>query len=388
MNNRIQGPNDSSRLLSAVRAQLADRDDTRSFSRKDVADLVAILDNLQHRFDRVVKISDGYQYELKNLAGELQDALANVKTLKGFIPICASCKKVRADDGYWRQIEQYINENSDASLSHGLCPDCAANYYKLSNLPAEPGTPAARFSLEFSPEELENPTVSKYIGILGNEHFAKTPLRDELVRLLERYVLLERRMKHITRISDKYQAESLEIRQQLEREARVDYLTGLANRREMYRVLQAEIARISRHGGALALIIFDFDNFKKINDTYGHEAGDLTLQHGARLVRDVLRQEDNCARWGGEEFLIAQPGNHREGVLLSAERLRRALEANPVLHGNLKIHVTVSLGVALYRPGDTLAECIARADASLYQAKESGRNSIGPLDDELLGTHG
>jgi len=381
-----QGLNRNGLLLAAIRAQLADPDDSRTFARQEVADLLGIFDHLQHRFDRVVKISDGYQYQLKNLTGELQEALANVKTLKGFIPICASCKKVRADDGYWRQIEQYIDENSEASLSHGLCPECTANYYQLASLPANPGASAPKYSLEFSAEELENPTVSKYIGILGNEHFAETPLHNDLARLLEKYVLLERRMKRISRISDKYQAEFLEIKQLLEREARIDHLTGLANRREMYRILQAEIARISRQGGTLALIMFDFDNFKNINDTYGHEAGDLTLQHGARLVCGVLRQEDTCARWGGEEFMIVQPGNHREGALLSAERLRQAIESTPVLHNGAAIGTTVSLGVALHRPGDSLAEFIARADKSLYQAKDSGKNRVGPLEDMTLGT--
>ena len=380
--------NQSSRLLAGIREQLADPEESRTFNRQDVADLLGIFDHLQHRFDRVVKISDGYQYQLKNLTGDLQEALANVKTLKGFIPICASCKKVRADDGYWRQIEQYINENSEASLSHGLCPECTTNYFQLSSLAGDPGATALHFSLEFSAEELENPTVSKYVGVLGNEHFAETPLRNDLARLLEKYVLLERRMKRITRISDKYQAEFLEIKQQLEREARIDNLTGLANRREMYRILHAEIARISRHGGTLALIMFDFDNFKIINDTYGHEAGDLTLQQGALLVREVLRQEDTCARWGGEEFMIVQPGNHREGALLSAERLRQAIESNHILHNDVAIAVTVSLGVALYRPGDSLAEFIARADKSLYQAKETGKNRVGPLEDVVLGTLG
>jgi len=381
-----QGLNRNDLLLAAIRAQLADPDDSRTFARQDVADLLGIFDHLQHRFDRVVKISDGYQYQLKTLTGELQEALANVKTLKGFIPICASCKKVRADDGYWRQIEQYIDENSEASLSHGLCPECTTNYYQLASLPGNPRASAPKYSLEFSAEELENPTVSKYVGILGNEHFAETPLHNDLIRLLEKYVLLERRMKRITRISDKYQAEFLEIKQKLEREARIDHLTGLANRREMYRILQAEIARISRHSGTLALIMFDFDNFKNINDTYGHEAGDLTLQHGTLLVRGVLRQEDTCARWGGEEFMIVQPGNHREGVLLSAERLRQAIEANPILHSGAAIRITVSLGVALHRPGDSLAQFIARADKSLYQAKKTGKNRVGPLEDVTLGT--
>lgn len=372
-------------LIESLKERLADPNGPESFDREEVAALIGLHEALKTRLDRIVKISDGYQYELKATTAELQQALASIKTLQGIIPICASCKKVRADDGYWRQIEQYIADNSEANLSHGLCPECTANYLHLASIhePSEKGVPG--FAAKLSDVDLENPVISQYIGIVNNRHFDKTPLRGDLLRLLEKYILLDRRQRRIARISDMYQADIKEIKEKAEREARVDYLTGLANRREIYRIMDAEIARIGRYGGTLGLIMFDFDDFKEVNDIYGHEAGDLTLQHIARLLLDVLRREDTCARWGGEEFMLIQPGSSREGVLRSAERLRLVVEQNPLRYKKRKIKMTVSLGVALYRPNEPLSNLIYRVDASLYAAKKQGKNSVGPLDDEAGG---
>lgn len=372
-------------LIDSLKERLADPNGPETFDRGEVAALFRLHETLGTRLDRIVKISDGYQYELKVTTAELQQALANIKTLQGIIPICASCKKVRADDGYWRQIEQYIADNSEANLSHGLCPECTANYLHLASIHELSESGAPGFAAKLSDVDLENPVISQYIGIVNNRHFDNTPLRGDLLRLLEKYILLERRQRRIARISDMYQAEIKEIKEKAEREARVDYLTGLANRRDMYRVMDAEIARITRHGGTLGLIMFDFDDFKRINDVYGHEAGDLTLQHGARLLLDILRREDTCARWGGEEFMLIQPGGSREGVLCSAERLRSIIEQKPLRYKKRKIQTTVSLGVALYRPNEALSDLIYRVDASLYAAKKQGKNRVGPLDEEAAG---
>ena len=371
--------------ISSLKARLTDPNGPDSYSREEVASLLVAHEALSSRLDRIVRISDGYQYELKALTDKLQQALANVKTLSGFIPICASCKKVRSDDGYWSQIEQYICENSEASLSHGLCPECTANYLHLTLLDDEPANDPVQLTVKISEMDLENPVISHYINIINNKHFDHTPLQGDLVRLLEKYILLERRQRRIARISDKYQAETKEIKEKFEHEARIDHLTGLANRRDMYRVMQTEIARVTRHGGTLSLIMFDFDDFKSINDKYGHEAGDLTLQYCANLLQEVLRREDTCARWGGEEFMLIQPGNNRDGVLCTAERLRSIIEQNPLSFKGKKIEATISLGVALYRPGEPLNDFLYRVDKSLYNAKEHGKNKVGLLNEEATG---
>jgi len=372
---------DDSCIITSLKKRLADPNCPETFSRREVADLLFLHESLGNRLNRIVKISDGYQYELQHVTGELREALANVKTLEGFIPICASCKKVRADDGYWRQIEQYLSENSDVSLSHGLCPECTSNYCHLASIPDEGEGNPAGFSIKVSEDDLENPVISHYLSIISNKHFNETPLRADLLRLLEKYILLQRRQLRIARISDKYQAEVREIKEKFENEARIDHLTGLSNRRDMFRVMHAELARTNRHGGILSLIMFDFDDFKNINDIHGHEAGDLTLQHCACLLRDVLRCEDTVARWGGEEFMLIQPGASRDGVFRAAERLRLLIEQSPLDYKGTKIEPTISVGVALYRPGESLNELLYRVDSSLYGAKKQGKNQVGPLDE-------
>jgi len=369
--------------LAALRARLADPSDQGVYSREEVAALLSAHAALGKRLDRIVKISDGYQYEMKEMADELHQALANVKTLKGLIPICASCKKIRTGEGYWRQIEQYIRENSEASLSHGLCPECATNYMQLASTTNAAESISQPSAVKVSEIDLENPVISHYINILNNKDFNDTPLRGDLLRLLEKYILLEKRQRRIVRISDKYHCEVKEIKEKFEHEARIDYLTGLANRREMYRVMHAEIARTKRHGGNISLIMFDYDNFKSINDAYGHEAGDLILQHGAQLLSKVLRQEDTCARWGGEEFMLIQPGNDRDGLLRSAERLRLTIEQHPLKYKGITIETTISVGVALYNSGESLNNLIFRVDSSLYGAKKSGKNQVGPLEAQV-----
>lgn len=209
--------------------------------------------------------------------------------------------------------------------------------------------------------------------------------RQEIAALLSAYAALEKRLNRIIKISDKYQFESREIKEKFEREAKIDYLTGLVNRREMYRLLQAEIARVSRHGGRLAVIMFDYDNFKGINDSHGHEAGDLILQHGSSLLHQILRQEDTCGRWGGEEFIIIQPGTSKSGLLRSAERLRLVFEQHPFQYKESKITATISLGVAVHQPGESAQELLFRADESLYDAKKQGRNKVGPCSDAACG---
>ncbi len=366
-------------LVASIKCRLADPDGPTAYRREEVAALLDAYEALAKRFDRVVKISDGYQYELKVTTDELQTALTSVKILKGFISICSSCKKVRTDDGYWRHLELYLSDNSEATLTHGLCPDCNSNYLQLSSFTDDPGVISPCLSLNLQDIDLENPVISHYIGIVNNNHFDDTPLRGDLLRLLEKYILLERRQRRIAKISDNYQLEVTEIKEKFEREARIDHLTGLANRRDMFRVLETEITRVTSDGGSLSLVLFDFDSFKTINDTYGHEAGNQMLQHGVRMLQDIMRQEDTCARWGDDEFMIILPDSNEERIFLTAEKLRLIIELNPLLYKGKKIKTTISLGVAVYKHGESLNNTLYRVDSSINDAKKQGKNRVGPL---------
>ena len=142
---------------------------------------------------------------------------------------------------------------------------------------------------------------------------------------------------------------------------------------------------MDRYKTPLSLVLFDIDNFKKINDTYGHPVGDQVLIQLSRFVPNLIRSTDLLARWGGEEFLILAPGSDGPMASQVAEKLRDAI-------GTLVFHqvksVTCSFGVAQYAPGETAAELIARADAALYQAKTSGRDQVKLAPQPVLETRG
>ncbi|HWM41099.1 MAG TPA: diguanylate cyclase [Burkholderiales bacterium] len=169
---------------------------------------------------------------------------------------------------------------------------------------------------------------------------------------------------------------------ELERVAYQDSLTGLANRRYFLAEAERAAAGADRHGQALSLLLFDLDHFKRVNDRHGHQAGDDVLCRVAERTRNSLRTEDMPARWGGEEFVALLPLTALPEAMLVANRLRNAVAATPTPTCAGALPVTCSCGVAQRRRAEPIAELIARADAALYKAKDSGRNACvaAPLD--------
>jgi diguanylate cyclase (GGDEF)-like protein len=153
-------------------------------------------------------------------------------------------------------------------------------------------------------------------------------------------------------------------------EARIDALTGLANRRALEEVLAAEISRAQRFAHQLAVVLLDLDRFKQINDSFGHGAGDVMLRAVSRLLTSLARQGDTVARWGGEEFVVVLPETDLAGAQRFAERLRRTIEAQSV--GDMR--TSASCGVAIMVPEDSVEALLGAADQALYQAKSNGRN--------------
>ena len=159
--------------------------------------------------------------------------------------------------------------------------------------------------------------------------------------------------------------------------ARTDALTGLSNRRHFDEELARVLADASRHRDETALVIADVDHFKRVNDSYGHEAGDEVLRHVTRLLRERVRPADLCARFGGEEIVILCPRTGLEGARLLAERLREAVAASPLRHGGLDITVTASFGVASHPRSVADSDgLLGAADEALYEAKRDGRNRV------------
>ena len=161
------------------------------------------------------------------------------------------------------------------------------------------------------------------------------------------------------------------------RRSRTDALTGLWNRRHFDEQLERVLNETDRFGGSCALVITDIDFFKKVNDTYGHDAGDVVLQRVASVLHDGVRNVDICARLGGEELALILPQTSEEGAVELAERLRQRIEAASVVQGGATIKVTVSMGVATYSAGGgNKATLFKRTDERLYAAKHAGRNRV------------
>jgi diguanylate cyclase (GGDEF)-like protein len=171
--------------------------------------------------------------------------------------------------------------------------------------------------------------------------------------------------------------ENARLHRIVERQALVDGLTGLANRRSAEDMLRAELSRAGRFEGEVALVMTDLDGFKGINDRYGHPAGDAVLREFARRLRHVVREIDLAARWGGEEFCLVLPGSDAAGGAHVAERAREALEQLPVtLPDGTEIHVTASFGVAAFPEHAGEAGLVEAVDAALYRAKDAGKNRV------------
>lgn len=170
-----------------------------------------------------------------------------------------------------------------------------------------------------------------------------------------------------------------ELSEQLAELSLKDSLTGVANRRRFDELLEREWARQERHGGSLALLFIDADNFKAYNDHYGHQAGDDCLRALAFVLVDAgRRQGDLVARYGGEEFVLLMPDTEEAGALDAANRIRSFLAQAALPHALVPSgRVTASIGVAVSNPGiKTAAELVAAADRALYRAKQSGRDRI------------
>ena len=157
---------------------------------------------------------------------------------------------------------------------------------------------------------------------------------------------------------------------------REDQLTGSLNRRGLDDVFERESARADRRNTPLCVAMLDLDNFKKLNDTFGHLAGDGALKHLVKVVRDTLRSMDVIARFGGEEFLILLPETTVEAAAAAMVRVQRELTRHFFMYENEKMLITFSCGVALRVPNEGQESLMARADAAMYQAKQTGKNRV------------
>ncbi len=201
---------------------------------------------------------------------------------------------------------------------------------------------------------------------------------DEVNRVRGESVRALRLLGAIAAVSLESQFEYEEV----ERRARTDALTGLANRRHFEEQLERLLDECDRYGGPVSLVVADLDHFKKVNDSYGHDVGDAVLQHVATAFKDGVRTVDIVTRYGGEEFACLLPQTDLQGALEFAERMRKSLESRDVVAKAHTIPVTCSLGVATYGGLVPIprGELFSLADRALYRSKQQGRNQVSAHD--------
>ncbi len=246
---------------------------------------------------------------------------------------------------------------------------------------AEPGAPQIRFFAS-------HPVYSQEKGLVGRicliDHAPRPGFGESERQLLADLAALVERELLVRSMS----ASHLDLQKKnknLRRKSLIDPLIGTWNRGAIMRILTIEAIRCDKAGVPLSLIVADLDYFKKINDTYGHQAGDAVLVKVASRLRSCIRPQEALGRYGGEEFLVVLPGASSATAMAVAERMRQAVAAQPETIGGTALNLTISAGVASTDvfPTATTEELISRADVALYAAKDAGRNRIVKATPEL-----
>jgi diguanylate cyclase (GGDEF)-like protein len=215
----------------------------------------------------------------------------------------------------------------------------------------------------------------------GVDDYIVKPFKPRLlharIRSGKRVVLLQEQAERDKQQLSEKNAKLSVLTRKLSAAAMSDALTDMPNRRYAMKRLEMEWATSARSGSPMSLIMADIDLFKAVNDTYGHDVGDLVLKQTAKAINRSLRRGDTCARIGGEEFLVICPDTDLETAYQIAERIRESVEINRMVSGEFDGSVTMSLGVAQRTPGiATIDELLKAADEAVYVAKRSGRNRV------------
>lgn len=251
----------------------------------------------------------------------------------------------------------------------------------LGQHPAVLGAPYLRFYASHPVYQRDK----ELVGCISLVDYAPRPQFQERERqlLADLAALVERELQ--LRSMNASQLDLQKKNKNLRRKSLIDPLIGTWNRGAIMRILTIEAIRCDKAGLPLSLIVADIDFFKKINDTYGHPAGDAALVKVASRLRSCIRPQEALGRYGGEEFLIVLPGSSSATAMAVAERMRQAIASQPEMIGGAPRNLTISAGVASTDvfPSVTTEELISRADMALYAAKDTGRNRVVKATPEL-----
>jgi diguanylate cyclase len=205
-------------------------------------------------------------------------------------------------------------------------------------------------------------------SLMRDTHTMQTDIMRSREALLHQKEEAESSQEKIKKLQDELS--------QLSETVRLDQLTGVLNRRGLDEAFTAEVSRFNRGGGSLSVALLDIDNFKNLNDTYGHQVGDAALKHLADVVKKTIRPTDIVTRLGGEEFVILLPDTNIEEAVITMTRLQRTLTKEYFLGNNERLLITFSAGVALYKKDEEQPDVLSRADQAMYLAKKLGKNRV------------
>lgn len=314
--------------------------------------------------DETARLQALYRYDvLDTPSEEVFDRITRVASTVAEAPICL-ISLIDADRQWFkskvgfdlRQTPRHLSFCAHAILGEGpfVVPD-ATKDERFHDHPAVLAGPQVRFYMGIPLEVPDGPKVGT-LCVIDNKPRQLSESQHACLDDLAHMVVREMELRRV---------------------ATTDVLTGALNRRMSLRMMSLEAGRSARTGEPFSFAMVDLDRFKRINDTWGHDAGDLVLSATARTCREVLRAEDTLFRLGGEEFGILFVGADLAHAAEAAERVRGYLASRQVVVGDDSVSVTASIGVAQHDPADAgPAALVARADKALYAAKAGGRNRV------------
>jgi len=280
--------------------------------------------------------SDDFEDYLLNLTGQLAEVQAYVEA---------------------SQQDELLNEET-AQLTNGIHDDVQAIHDAMQG--------------SNDLQQLKSNVSSQLMNIVKSVDLFKEKEESRERRLQERYLQLQERLEQM-----EVQTQQMKVHVEAERQkALTDSLTSLPNRAGYDKKIIAEFDRWKRYGQVFSIAVADLDLFKRINDSYGHQAGDKVLRLIATILTRQCRSTDSVSRYGGEEFVILMPGTTAEQGAAAVDKIRHAVETSPFNFHGQPVQITLSAGIAEVRPDDSVEAIFDRADKALYEAKHLGRNRI------------
>jgi diguanylate cyclase (GGDEF)-like protein len=223
-------------------------------------------------------------------------------------------------------------------------------------------------------EYLNSNEIERFEKVIADIHNADNILLEEFTQLSECYKKLIQHSSKLRAENKQLKTKLVNIVRSLDLTSGIDGMTGLSNRHDIMGKIDREATRSQRHHHSFTILLVNVDDFNKINDAYGYNTGDDVLVEIARVLRGCVRNEDICARWGGEEFLILLPETNCDSSLPVAKKVLESISMTEFKAHKPGIHITVSIGISEYIAPQTVQGCIVKVNQALLQAKKDGKN--------------